>query len=255
MNKMNKKGFTLIEMLVVIAIIAILVSIIVPVVGSSAKRAAAATNAANLRSAAATISIDLLTKGGDFSGDEEITDLPDNFTTPVAKTNGNLEGGAFHAYVVDGAVECYFGDHGVDYYADIAEDGKLDGEYSGPNVNPEQPDPEQPDPEQPDPEQPEPEIPEQPAGYECDGSHRDTDPQDNVCDDSECGAVFTPAHDETVGCTKDCQGGTYDDYWDNTCNNCNHPKSEHSNIDYSYPNNGQGKCNHTETVHVDGTWS
>ena len=35
MNKMNKKGFTLIEMLVVIAIIAVLVAIIVPTVSNS----------------------------------------------------------------------------------------------------------------------------------------------------------------------------------------------------------------------------
>ena len=33
--KMNKKGFTLIEMLVVIAIIAILVAIVIPVVGGN----------------------------------------------------------------------------------------------------------------------------------------------------------------------------------------------------------------------------
>ena len=45
----KKKGFTLIEMLVVIAIIAILVAVIVPVIGKSTSKAAAATNAANLR--------------------------------------------------------------------------------------------------------------------------------------------------------------------------------------------------------------
>ena len=50
MNKMNKKGFTLIEMLVVIAIIAVLVSIIIPTVTSATDKAAAAANAANLRS-------------------------------------------------------------------------------------------------------------------------------------------------------------------------------------------------------------
>ena len=46
----KKKGFTLIEMLAVIAIVAILISIIVPIVGNSVDKAAAATNAANLRS-------------------------------------------------------------------------------------------------------------------------------------------------------------------------------------------------------------
>lgn len=46
----NKKGFTLIEMLVVIAIIAVLVSIIIPTVSASTTKAKAATDAANLRS-------------------------------------------------------------------------------------------------------------------------------------------------------------------------------------------------------------
>jgi prepilin-type N-terminal cleavage/methylation domain-containing protein len=45
------RGFTLVEMLVVIAIIAVLVAIIIPTVTSATKRAKAATDAANLRSA------------------------------------------------------------------------------------------------------------------------------------------------------------------------------------------------------------
>ena len=48
--KKNRKGFTLIEMLVVIAIIAILVAIIIPTVSNATSRAKAATDAANLRS-------------------------------------------------------------------------------------------------------------------------------------------------------------------------------------------------------------
>lgn len=49
MQKQKKKGFTLIETLVVIAIIAILVAIAVPNVLPSLDRAAAAANAADLR--------------------------------------------------------------------------------------------------------------------------------------------------------------------------------------------------------------
>lgn len=62
MNKMNKKGFTLIEMLVVIAIIAVLVSIIIPTVTSATDKAAAAANAANLRSIKAEVVTAYLTK-------------------------------------------------------------------------------------------------------------------------------------------------------------------------------------------------
>lgn len=47
----NKKGFTLMEMLVVIAIIAILVTILVPAISSSLRKAKEATDVANLRAA------------------------------------------------------------------------------------------------------------------------------------------------------------------------------------------------------------
>lgn len=46
----NKKGFTLIEMLVVIAVIAVLVSIVIPTVSTATRKATAAVDAANLRS-------------------------------------------------------------------------------------------------------------------------------------------------------------------------------------------------------------
>ena len=50
MKKMNKKGFTLIEMLVVIAIIAILVAIVIPTVSNATTKAKEATDVANIRS-------------------------------------------------------------------------------------------------------------------------------------------------------------------------------------------------------------
>ena len=46
----NKKGFTLIEMLIVVAIIAILIAVSIPLVNSALERAREATDAANERS-------------------------------------------------------------------------------------------------------------------------------------------------------------------------------------------------------------
>ena len=53
--KMNKKGFTLIEMLVVVAIIAVLVAIVIPVVGNSTESAKEAKDAANIRAAISVV--------------------------------------------------------------------------------------------------------------------------------------------------------------------------------------------------------
>lgn len=85
MKKMNKKGFTLIEMLVVIAIIAILVAIVIPVVGNSTEKAKEAKDAANIRSAIAEVTTRAL--GGEttatksvnltHSGDLETTEITD----------------------------------------------------------------------------------------------------------------------------------------------------------------------------------
>lgn len=61
--KMNKKGFTLIEMLVVIAIIAVLVSIVIPTVTSATEKAKEAADVANIRSAVATVTTEVLANG------------------------------------------------------------------------------------------------------------------------------------------------------------------------------------------------
>ncbi len=62
MNKMNKKGFTLIEMLVVIAIIAVLVAIIIPVISAATEKAKESSDAANIRAGIAQVSAEGLSK-------------------------------------------------------------------------------------------------------------------------------------------------------------------------------------------------
>ena len=83
MNKFNKKGFTLIEMLVVIAIIAVLVSIVIPVVGDSTAKAKAATDAANLRSMQATMTIKALTENTELAASGAVADAPACKTYPT----------------------------------------------------------------------------------------------------------------------------------------------------------------------------
>lgn len=60
-KKLNKKGFTLAELLVVVAIIGVLVAISIPIFTSQLEKARDATDAANLRAAYAEVSAELLT--------------------------------------------------------------------------------------------------------------------------------------------------------------------------------------------------
>ena len=125
MKKFNKKGFTLIEMLAVIAIIAVLVAIIIPVVGNSTTKANAATNAANLRSAAATISIEYM-EGKLTVNDSTKVITGYTMTAPTAEDVTGITGGTFTATLVDGEIVCAFGTDGtIENYADVAADGKL----------------------------------------------------------------------------------------------------------------------------------
>lgn len=63
MKKMNKKGFTLAELLIVVAIIAVLVAIAIPVFNAQLQKAKLATDTANVRSAYAEIVADALGNG------------------------------------------------------------------------------------------------------------------------------------------------------------------------------------------------
>lgn len=57
MNKRNNRGFTLAELLIVVAIIAVLVAIAIPVFTAQLEKSREATDAANIRSAYAEIMV------------------------------------------------------------------------------------------------------------------------------------------------------------------------------------------------------
>ena len=65
--KENKKGFTLAELLIVVAIIAVLVAISIPIFTSQLEKSREAVDAANIRAAYAEIMADALT--GDLPTD------------------------------------------------------------------------------------------------------------------------------------------------------------------------------------------
>lgn len=61
MNKTNKKGFTLAELLIVVAIIAVLVAIAIPVFNAQLEKSRESVDAANLRSAYAECAAEIMT--------------------------------------------------------------------------------------------------------------------------------------------------------------------------------------------------
>ena len=63
MKQNNKKGFTLAELLIVVAIIAVLVAIAIPVFTTQLEKSREATDAANVRAAYATLVTQYLDKG------------------------------------------------------------------------------------------------------------------------------------------------------------------------------------------------
>lgn len=67
MKKKRKYGFTLAELLVVVAIIAVLVAVSIPVFSKQVKKAKVSADAANLRALYAEMSADFLSNGGSFS--------------------------------------------------------------------------------------------------------------------------------------------------------------------------------------------
>ena len=131
--KMNKKGFTLIEMLVVIAIIAVLVAIIIPTVSSATDKAGAAANAANLRAVYAELQTDKLAAVANSDGYVKVTvtagsnGAADTITYELqdapasVKTIGIAKGVPM---VITGDVPTYGEGKTIEYFAGIAETGK-----------------------------------------------------------------------------------------------------------------------------------
>lgn len=119
--KKNNQGFTLIEMLMVVAVIAVLVSIIVPRVSNASDKSAAAADAANLRTARATIATGILE--GTYSANEAAISA-EELDVPVVSNYQKME---FSAKIEDGEITVLYGEMTIEDLADIADNGIADG--------------------------------------------------------------------------------------------------------------------------------
>ena len=87
MKKLNAKGFTLAELLIVVAIIAVLVAVSIPVFTAQLEKSREETDIANLRSAYAIASTDALT-GTYLSSDGTSANESSEYTASQVSTNG-----------------------------------------------------------------------------------------------------------------------------------------------------------------------
>ena len=84
---MNKKGFTLMEMLIVVAIIVILVAVSIPTFTSQLDKAKSATDAANLRAAKAVAqNVEMMGQWSDY-----VSDIEDDTTLYYNIDKGTFE--------------------------------------------------------------------------------------------------------------------------------------------------------------------
>ena len=118
----KNKGFTLIEMLVVIAIIAVLVAIVIPTVSNATTKAEAATDAANLRSVLGYMNTVLITQ------EMTIEEATASYDPPKCKLYPDADLHVLYSYA--GFIDVYFVEgtnyYGLEYFADIAENGSTE---------------------------------------------------------------------------------------------------------------------------------
>ena len=128
----NRKGFTLVEMLMVIAIVAIMVAIIVPTITDATHKSKAAADAANLRAVLATLNMDVLSGGKTV--DEVIADSlhptskmdPDAVLSVVYDKPGFID-----VYYINQSTSTYYS---LDYLSDVATRGSSSLSTAEPSV-------------------------------------------------------------------------------------------------------------------------
>lgn len=98
LKKQGKKGFTLMELLIVVAIIAVLVAIAIPLFTNQLEKAREATDLANIRSAYAVASAEVLT-GEDQNGKDD--DLG-KAETPAMESTGAFDHSGTNDIIIGG---------------------------------------------------------------------------------------------------------------------------------------------------------
>ena len=123
MKKNNKRGFTLAELLIVVAIIAVLTAIAIPVFSSQLEKSREATDLANIRSAYAALVSEYLTADSTFAGK--------SIAVAAKQTQDNWSNGTANEYIgtdlgsASGTVEVPVVKAPNNYYVNISPTGAV----------------------------------------------------------------------------------------------------------------------------------
>lgn len=90
--KKNEKGFTLMEMLIVVAIIAVLIAIAIPTFTASLNKAKVATDEANIRAGYASAMAELIAGDEDLANGAVLTLQKDGSVSATATNNYTCQG-------------------------------------------------------------------------------------------------------------------------------------------------------------------
>ena len=88
-SKKDNKGFTLMEMLIVVAIIAILIAIMIPTFNAQLEKSREAADAANIRAAYATVMVEYLDDSSTHSESVTLQQATDGWGDETIKKNIN----------------------------------------------------------------------------------------------------------------------------------------------------------------------
>lgn len=120
--KKNEKGFTLMEMLIVVAIIAVLIAIAIPTFTASLNKAKVATDEANIRAGYASAMAELIAGENDVADDATLYLQKDGSVSATSGTNDyTCQGKPGAAVEIAGqSVAAWDKDHKVVYTFDAA---------------------------------------------------------------------------------------------------------------------------------------
>ena len=131
-GKKQKKGFTLIEMLVIVAIVAALVTVIVPTVSTASLKAQAATDAANLRTILGILNVQVV------DGEQTVDEIMATAAHPISKVDKDAtlcvvynEPGFIDVYYVNQTAGTYYG---LDYLSEVSTKGTSSLSTAEPSV-------------------------------------------------------------------------------------------------------------------------